>query len=213
MRNTQARIQDFGNGGGAWGVGDKLAVRSSQVCAPGGSEGMPPRNFWNFRCIFLQFGAYFIKKIIFLPIFCRWKGGRAPPRPPAWIRAWDYFPFNEVAGKSRSGSSIANCYCLERCVIFTLTSHHSQSDNEHNLDTWPKTHIPQSAENLSFLGHCHKFPEFSLIFCIFPNSLSFPWLENWKLIFKVLPDFRSGWEPCIYVLLVSWRIYSSIFFG
>ena len=22
--------------GGAWGVGDKLAVRSSQVCAPGG---------------------------------------------------------------------------------------------------------------------------------------------------------------------------------
>ena len=31
--------------GGAWGVSDKLAVRSSQVCAPGGSEGMPPRNF------------------------------------------------------------------------------------------------------------------------------------------------------------------------
>ena len=26
----------FWNGGGAWGVGDKLAVRSSQVCAPGG---------------------------------------------------------------------------------------------------------------------------------------------------------------------------------
>ena len=35
----------FWKGGGAWGVGDKLAVRSSQVCAPGGSEGMPPRNF------------------------------------------------------------------------------------------------------------------------------------------------------------------------
>ena len=33
------------SGGGAWGVGDKLAVRPSQVCAPGGSEGMPPRNF------------------------------------------------------------------------------------------------------------------------------------------------------------------------
>ena len=31
--------------GGAWGVGDKLAVRSSQECAPGWSEGMPPRNF------------------------------------------------------------------------------------------------------------------------------------------------------------------------
>ena len=37
-------MQDFGKGG-AWGVGDKLAVRSSQVCAPGGSEGMPPKNF------------------------------------------------------------------------------------------------------------------------------------------------------------------------
>ena len=35
----------FWKGGGAWGVGDKLAVHSSQVCAPGGSEGMPPRNF------------------------------------------------------------------------------------------------------------------------------------------------------------------------
>ena len=35
----------FWKGGWAWGVGDKLAVRSSQVCAPGGSEGMPPRNF------------------------------------------------------------------------------------------------------------------------------------------------------------------------
>ena len=32
-------------GGGAWGVGDRIAVRSSQVCAPGGSEGMPPRSF------------------------------------------------------------------------------------------------------------------------------------------------------------------------
>ena len=35
MGPKQARIQDFGKGG-AWGVGDKLAVRSSQVCAPGG---------------------------------------------------------------------------------------------------------------------------------------------------------------------------------
>ena len=52
------------------GVGDKLAVRSSQpVCAPRGSEGMPPTatatgpNFWNFRSIFLQFGACFIQKL------------------------------------------------------------------------------------------------------------------------------------------------------
>ena len=64
----QARIQDFGRGGGAWGVGDKLAVRSSQVCVPGGSEGL---KVLNFRCIFLQFGAYFIQKLFCLPIFCR----------------------------------------------------------------------------------------------------------------------------------------------
>ena len=65
-----------------------------------------------------------------------------------------YFPFTEVAGKSRGGSSTANCYCLKRCVIFTLTSHHNQSDNGHNLETWHKMHIPQTGENLSFLGHC-----------------------------------------------------------
>ena len=53
------------------GGGDKLAVRSSQVYAPGGSEGMPPRNLWNFRCIFLQFGACFTPKFFFLHIFCR----------------------------------------------------------------------------------------------------------------------------------------------
>ena len=45
------------------------------------------------------------------------------------------------------------------------------------------------------------FPSGSLsqipwVFVVFPNSRSFPWLENWKLIFKVFPDFQSGWEPC-----------------
>ena len=29
-------------------------------------------------------------------------------------------------------------------------------------------------------------------------SLSFPGLENWTLIFKVSPDFQSGWEPCLW---------------
>ena len=38
----------------------------------------------------------------------------------------NYFPFNEVAGKSRSGSRTANCYCLERCVIFTKATITSQ---------------------------------------------------------------------------------------
>ena len=40
----QGRIQDFGRGG-AWGVGDKLAVRSSQVCAPGGLKACPLGTF------------------------------------------------------------------------------------------------------------------------------------------------------------------------
>ena len=34
-----------------------------------------------------------------------------------------YFHFKEVAGKSRGGSNTSNCYCLERCVIFTLHKH------------------------------------------------------------------------------------------
>ena len=28
------------------------------------------------------------------------------------------------------------------------------------------------------------------------TSQKFPWLEKRKLIFKVFPDFQSGWEPC-----------------
>ena len=102
---SQGRIQDFGKGGGAWDVGDTLAVRSSQVCAPGGSEGMPPRTFWNFRCIFLQFGACFIPKIkqqgqvinyfscylVILVYSVDERGRRAPPTPPPRIRAWESY--------------------------------------------------------------------------------------------------------------------------
>ena len=75
-------------GGGAWGVGDKLAVRTSQVCAPGGSEGMPPRNICNFGCIFLQFGAYFffVPSFSFFTYILSMKGGACAPTPP-WIRA------------------------------------------------------------------------------------------------------------------------------
>ena len=52
-------------------------------------------------------------------------------------------------------------------------SHYNQSVNEHNLDTWHKTHLPQTGENLSLLGHCHKFPEFSLILCVSPKFPEF----------------------------------------
>ena len=80
----------------------------------------------------------------------------------------NYFPFNEAAGKSRSGSCTANCYCLERCVIFTKATITSQSMNT----TWTHpqdAHVPQNGENLSLLGHCHKFPRVSPDFVCFPQ--------------------------------------------
>ena len=67
---TQARIQDFGKGGGTWGVGDKLAVRSSQVCAPGGLKACPLGTFEildAFSCNLV----FFPHLSLFLPIFCR----------------------------------------------------------------------------------------------------------------------------------------------
>ena len=72
-------------GGGAWGVGDKLAVRSSQVCAPGGSEGMPPRNLWNFTCIFLQLYCFvFVLShlSLFFYLYSVNERGGAPTTPP-----------------------------------------------------------------------------------------------------------------------------------
>ena len=106
-----------------------------------------------------------------------------------------YLPFNEVAGKSRSGSRAANCYCLERCVIFTKATRTGQSINT----TW--THgtrctYPKLAKTFLFWVTVPNSLSFPWFFVFFPNSLSFPWLENWKLIFKVFPDFQSGWEPC-----------------
>ena len=53
--------------------------------------------------------------------------------------------------------------------MFTKATITSQSMNTNFLDTWHKTHIHQTGKNLSLLGHCHKFPEFSLIFCVFPK--------------------------------------------
>ena len=52
-------------------------------------------------------------------------------------------------------NSIRNTFSL-RCVIFTKATMH-------------KTHIRQTGENLSLLGHFPKFPDFPLIFGVFPK--------------------------------------------
>ena len=59
-----------------------------------------------------QDSQHFIKKK-----FPEFSPGYFPEKVPKFHEK--YFLFNVVAGKSRSGSSAANCYCLERCVIFT----------------------------------------------------------------------------------------------
>ena len=60
-------------------------------------------------------------------------------------------------------NSMRNSFLL-RCVI---------------LDTWHKTHIRQTGENLSLLGRCHNFPEFPLFFLCFSQI---PWVfPDWKI--------------------------------
>ena len=72
----------FWKGGGAWGVGDKLAVRLSQVCAPGGSEGMPLGTF-EILDEFPAIWCIFYPKInIFYLYSVDERGWRAPPTPP-----------------------------------------------------------------------------------------------------------------------------------
>ena len=112
-----------------------------------------------------------------------------------WYFHEKYFPFNEVAGKSRSGSNtlLHSQLLLSGEVCHIHKSHYNQSVNGHNLGRMaqdPQTN--QTGENLSLLGHYHKFPEFSLIFCVltkFPEfSLTgkletpfqgFPWFPEW----------------------------------
>ena len=80
-----------------------------------------------------------------------------------------YFPFNEVAGKSRSGSSPANCYCLERCVILTKATITSQSMNTTWTHGTKRTYPKQAKTFLFWVTVTNSF------FCVFfPNSLSFP---------------------------------------
>ena len=54
--------------------------------------------------------------------------------------------------------------------------------------------IPQKRYSwISTSNFQSKFPDFSLIFVNFSNSLTFPWLEN---LCKNFPDFQTWWEPC-----------------
>ena len=91
-----------------------------------------------------------------------------------------YFPFNAVAGKSRSGSSTAHCYCLERCVIFTKATITSQSMN--TIWTHGTRHTYQGTPNWR-----KPFPSGSLsqIPWVFPDFLCFsqiPWVfPDWKI--------------------------------
>ena len=59
-----------------------------------------------------------IVKYIFMGSYLCGQGGQPPPR----FKIWGFCHFTEVVGKSRGGSSLINCYCLERCVIFTFNT-------------------------------------------------------------------------------------------
>ena len=78
----KARIQDFGKGGGAWGLGDKLAVGSSQVCTPGGSEGMPLGTFEILDAFSCNMVHILSQNYSFYLYSVDEGGGRAPPMPP-----------------------------------------------------------------------------------------------------------------------------------
>ena len=55
-------------------MGDKLAVRSSQVCAPGGLKACPLGTFEildAFSCNLVHFFFFASHLSLFLPIFCR----------------------------------------------------------------------------------------------------------------------------------------------
>ena len=41
-----------------------------------------------------------------------------------------------------------------------------------------------------------KFPDFSIIIQVFSNSMIFPCMELFLVIFQVFHNFQSLWEPC-----------------
>ena len=73
-----------------------------------------------------------------------------------------------------------------------------QSVNDHNLDTCMYvciyricialiSHIPQTGETLSLMGHSHKFPEFSLILLWFPKFPEFSLIGKFETHFQGTP--------------------------
>ena len=107
-----------------------------------------------------------------------------------------YFPFNEVAGKSRSSSSTANYYCVEKCVIFTNATVTSQSMDSTWTHVTRRTH-PKLTKTFLFWVTVTNSPSFPGFLMFFQNSLSFPWLDNWKLIFKDFPWFPVAGNPVL----------------
>ena len=108
------------------------------------------------------------------------------------------------------------------CVLYSqkpLCGQSVQSVNEHNLDTWHKT-TSQSMNTTWTHGTRRTYTKLAKTFPWWvpdfwcppppPNSRTFPWLENWKLIFKVFPDFQ--WNPAGYWRMVTHcLIFSSHF--
>ena len=80
------------------------------------------------------------------------------------------FPLMRLLGSQEVVLGQPTVVLLSGEVCNIHKSHYNQSVNEHNLDTWHKTYIPQTGENLSLLGHCHKFPDF---FCVSPKFPEF----------------------------------------
>ena len=80
----------------------------------------------------------------------------------------------------------ANCYCMERCVIFTKATITSQSmETMGRMAQDPQTN--QTGENLSLLGHYHKFPEFSLSFCVLTKFPEFSLTGKLETPFQGFP--------------------------
>ena len=119
-----------------------------------------------------------------------------------------YFPFNEVAGKSRSGSSTANCYCLERCVIFTKATITSQSINT----TWSHGTRRTSPKVTTTFGSLSQIPR---VFpdCVFPKFPEFSLTGKLESHFHGFSWFPEWLETCNSILILSGFVLNQIIGG